>query len=83
MVASGPIVTSGPMVAAALTPGPFDVPAGASVVGPNVAPGGRPVVSIGITPVATKFSVKGAPHFGQRLAPGDEAWPQRSQTMGK
>jgi hypothetical protein len=63
---------------------PVGVPAGADVIiGANVPPGGKPVVSIGITPVATGFSVKGTPHLGQRPASEDEVWPQRAQTMGK
>jgi hypothetical protein len=56
---------------------------GPVIVGANVPPGGNPVVSIGSTPVATRFSVKGAPHWAQRPASEDEVEPQRAQTMGK
>src|SRR5262249_60787645 len=51
--------------------------------GPNVAPGGRPVVSIGRSPVATLLCANAAPQAVQRPADADRERPQRGQTIGR
>src|SRR5713101_3049110 len=48
---------------------------------PNVAPSGSPVVSIGMTPVATDVWKKLAPHAVHRLESRDVALPQRGQII--
>jgi hypothetical protein len=50
---------------------------------PNVAPGGRPVVSIGTTSVATLVWANAAPQARQTVPDAGLDFPQRGQTMGK
>jgi hypothetical protein len=58
-------------------------PTPSAIVAPNVAPGGRPVVSIGITRVTTPLSAATAPQAGHRLAGAAKEWPQLAQNIGK
>src|SRR5262245_22782498 len=48
--------------------------------GPRTAPGGRPVVSSGTTPVITE-DANVAPHPEQLDAEADVGWPQRGQCI--
>src|SRR4051812_20131510 len=50
-------------------------------VGPNVAPGGSPVVSIAMVAAATPPSASAAPHPAQRPAFAGAARRQRGQTI--
>jgi hypothetical protein len=52
-----------------------------SIVGLRVAPGGSPVVSIGISVVTTTAPDSSAPHDAQRPLSTAEVKPHRAQTM--
>src|SRR2546427_12959595 len=53
-----------------------------SAVASNVAPSGKPVVSTGITPIATVVCSSDMPHREQQ-PPSAVGEPQRGQTIGQ